>query len=79
MIKIDKKSYKSVDIYYIGCVITKYLYDEDVDSVCPMYLINEMDGYIEEENENQYIILFLQIKTKKYQKNTQNVGMKLKI
>ena len=44
-----------------------------------MYLINEMDGYIEEENENQYIILFLQIKTKKYQKNTQNVGMKLKI
>ena len=45
--KIDK----SVDIYYIGCVITKYLYDEDVDSVCPMYLINEIDGYIEKKME----------------------------
>ena len=51
MIKIDKKSYKSVDIYYIGCVITKYLYDEDVDSVCPMYLIDEIDGYIEKKME----------------------------
>ena len=51
LLKIDKKSYKSVDIYYIGCVITKYLYDEDVDSVCPMYLINEIDGYIEKKME----------------------------
>ena len=45
--KIDK----SVDNYYIGCVITKYLYDEYVDSVCPMYLINEIDGYIEKKME----------------------------
>ena len=45
------KIHKSVDNYYIGCVITKYLYDEDVDSVCPMYLINEIDGYIEKKME----------------------------
>ena len=38
-----------------------------INSVNPLYLIIEnVDGYIEVKNGNKYVILLLQIKTKKY-------------
>ena len=50
LIKMDKMSYKSIDIYYIGYMTMKdsdYVY---INSVNPLYLvINKPDVYIEEK------------------------------
>ena len=51
LLKIDKKSYKNIDIYYIGYVKIKKIDDyESIYSVNPLYLrINHASGYIEEK------------------------------
>ena len=57
LIKIDIKSYKNIDIYYIGYITTKSSSDcENINSVNPLHLlIGEVDGYIEENNGNKYL------------------------
>ena len=57
LIKIDKKSYKNIGIYYIGYITIKSISDyEYINSVNPLYLIiGEVDGYIEENNGNKYL------------------------
>ena len=52
MLKLDKKSYKNLDIYNIGYVTIKRIgYVYDINSVNPLYLrINNANGYIEELN-----------------------------
>ena len=64
LLKIDKKDYNEIDIYYIGYVTIKKIGDyNNINSVNPMYLIiNEMIGHfecnsIEEKNENKYLVL----------------------
>ena len=49
--KIDKKSYKNIDIYYIGYITIKKISDyENVHSVHPLYLITgEVDGHVKEK------------------------------
>ena len=50
-----------------------------INSVNPLYLIiNEVDGYVKEENGNKCLILVFTDKTNKYWQNTQNFGMALK-
>ena len=68
LLKIDKKSYKNTGIYYIGYITIKKINDcENINSVNPLYLmIGKVDGYIKENNGNKYLVLLLQIKTKKY-------------
>ena len=40
LLKIDKKSYKNIDIYYIGYITIKKIDDYDnIYSVNPLYLI----------------------------------------
>ena len=58
LLKIDKKSYKNINIYYIGYIIIKKIDDyESVYSVNPLYLrINHASGYVEEKNGNKYLI-----------------------
>ena len=58
LLKIDKKSYKNVDIYYIGYNTIKIISDyESINSVNPLYLIvGKADGYIEEKNGNKYLV-----------------------
>ena len=58
LLKIDKKSNKIIDIYYIEYVKIKNIGDyESIYSVNSLYLIiGEVDGYIEENNENNYLI-----------------------
>ena len=57
LLKIDKKSYKNIDICYIGYIITKYFDDEDVLSVNPLnFIAHEVGGYIEESNGNKILI-----------------------
>ena len=55
-LKIDKTSYKNIDIYYIGYIAIKKI-DDYESSVNPLYLrINHASGYIEEKNGNKYLI-----------------------
>ena len=53
-LKVDKKSYKNISIYYIGYITIKSITDyENINSLNPLYLIiAEVDGYIEENNGN---------------------------
>ena len=55
LLKIDKKLYKNIDIYYIGYITIKKTDDcESIYSVNPLYLhINQESGYIEEKNGNK--------------------------
>ena len=58
LLKIDKKSYKDIDIYNIGYTAIKKIGNcKNIYSVNPLYLcINHSSGYIEEINENKYLI-----------------------
>ena len=51
LLKIDKKSYKNIDIYYIGYVKIKKIDDyESIYSVNPLYLrVNHASGFIEQK------------------------------
>ena len=58
LLKIDKKSYKNIDIYYIGYITMKNSDYVKINSVNTLYLIvNKVDGCIEEINENKYLTL----------------------
>ena len=56
--KIDKKSYKNIDIYNIGYITIKKIDDcKNIHSVNPLYLlIDYANGYIEEKGVNKYLI-----------------------
>ena len=58
LLKLDKKSYKDIDIYNIGYITIKKIGDsKNIYSVNPLYLrINHTSGYIEEIDENEYLI-----------------------
>ena len=69
LLKIDKKDYNEIDIYYIGYVTIKEIADyNNINSVNPLYLmINEMIGHFEcnsvecnsaeKKNKNKYLVL----------------------
>ena len=52
LLKIDKKDYNEIDIYYIGYVTAKKIANcNNINSVNPLYLmINEMIGHFDENN-----------------------------
>ena len=58
LLKIDKKHYKWINIYYIGYITIKKNDEyESIYSVNPLYLhINHASGYMEEQNGNKYLI-----------------------
>ena len=51
LLKIDRKSYKNIDIYYIGYITIKKFSDyENIHSVHPLYLIfHSAKGYFKEK------------------------------
>ena len=59
MLKVDKKDYNRIDIYYISYVTVKKIANcNNINSVNPLYLmINEMIGHFEKKNENKYLVL----------------------
>ena len=58
LLKIDKKAYKNIDVYYIGYITMKDSDCVKINSVNPLYLIiDEVDGPFEEKNGNKYLIL----------------------
>ena len=58
LLKIDKKHYKEINIYYISNITIKEIDDcESIYSVNPLYLlVNHANGYIEEKGVNKYLI-----------------------
>ena len=60
LLKIDKKHYKGINIYYIGYITIKETDDcENTRSVNPLYLLsNHANGYNEEKNGNKYLIFY---------------------
>ena len=66
LLKIDKKPYKDVNIYYIGYITIKKFSDcENIHSVKPLCLIiHSAAGYFKEENGEKYFITDL---TEKYE------------
>ena len=67
LIKIDKKAYKNIGIYFIGYIKIKSISDyENINSVNPLYLIiGDVDGYTEESNGNKYLTFASTNKNKK--------------
>ena len=66
LLKIDKKSYKNIDIYYIGYITIKKFSDcENIHSINLLYLIiYSATRYFKEKNSEKYLILDL---TEKYE------------
>ena len=58
LLKIGKKHYKGINIYYTGHITIKTFGDcENIYSVNPLYLlINHASQYTEEKNGNKYLI-----------------------
>ena len=59
LLKVDKKDYKEIDIYYIGYVtVKKIAHCNNTNSGNLLYvMINEMIGHFEGKNENKYLFL----------------------
>ena len=59
LLKIDKKSHKDIDIYYISYITTKIIRDcENIYSVNPLYLvIHSVTGNFKEKNGEKYLII----------------------
>ena len=57
LLKIDKKPYKDVDIYYIGYITTKKFSDcENIRSVNPLYLIiHSATGHFKEKKPRKIL------------------------
>ena len=80
LLKIDKKLYKNLDIYYTGHMTIKKIDDyESIYSVNPLYLrIDQARGYIEDKNGNKYSMFHSVNENNKVLKNTLEFGMELK-
>ena len=65
LLKINKKSCKNIDIYYIGYITMKDFDYVKINNVNPLYLIiGEVDEFIEEKNGNKYLTLVSTDKSK---------------
>ena len=53
LLKLDKKSYKNIGIYYTGYITKKDEYK--INSVNPLnLLVHRIDGFVEEKRGNKY-------------------------
>ena len=75
MLKLDKKTYKNLDIYNIGYVTVKKIGSGyDINSVNPLYLrINNGNRYIEKKDSNRYLVFDLTDKNKELLKKYSDV------
>ena len=75
LLKIDKKSYKYINIYNIGYVTKKKNGNcMNIKSVNPLYLgITHANGYIEEKDSNKYLVFDSTDENKELLKNYNDV------
>ena len=80
LLKIDKKTFKGINIYYIGYITKiKIDYCQNTYSVNPLYLrIDHANRYIEEKNGNKYLVFDSVDENKKLLKNAMMLGMELR-
>ena len=80
MLKIDRRNYKEIDIYYIGYVTVKTIANcNNINSVNPLYLmIDKMIGHFEEKNRNKYFVLDDVEENKEVSKKHDNIWGKIK-
>ena len=74
--KIDKKSYKSINIYNIGYVTHTHTKSNcmNINSVNPFHLgITRANGYIEEKDSNKYLVFDSTDENKELLKNYNDV------
>ena len=78
LLKIGKKPYKGIDIYYIGYITMKKFSDcENIHSVNPLYLIiYSATGYFKEKNGKKYLIID---STEKYEEVLSGIRSEIKI
>ena len=77
-LKLDKKSHKNIDIYYIGYITKKDEYK--INSVNPLYLlVHRIDGFIEEKRGNKYLNIAFTDSNNAVLKNMLKFGVELKI
>ena len=70
LLKIDKKTYKDIDIFNIGYVAKKIDDCINISSVNPLYLrIDNASGYIEEINGDKYLFFDVRDENKKLLKD----------
>ena len=81
MLKLDKKSNKNLDIYNTGYVTVKKIgpgSGYNINSVNSLYLrIDNANGYIEEINEDKYLIFDVTYEHKNYLKDMMMFLMEL--
>ena len=77
LLKIDKKSHKDIDIYYIGYITIKKFSDyENFHSVNPLYLIfHSVTGHCKENYGEKFLIID---STKKYEEVFSGVVSEIK-
>ena len=74
LLKIDKKSYKDINIYNIGYVTKKKIYDWILTAFNPLYLgITCANVYIEDKGINKYLIFNSTDENKELLKNYNDV------
>ena len=80
LLKIDKKSYKDINIFNIGYVTKKKNGNcMNINSVNPLYLgITRVNGYIEEKGSNKYLVFDLTDKNKELLKKYSDVFNRIK-
>ena len=83
LLKVDKKHYKEIDVYYIGYVTFKEITNcDNINSVNPLYwTIDKMIGHFEEKSENKYLVLDVVNETKEISQKYEEVweGVKKEI
>ena len=79
-LKIDKKDYNKIDIYYIAYVTVKKIDNcKNINCVNPLYLmIDEMIGDFEEKCENKYLVLDDADKNKEFSRKYEEVWKGIK-
>ena len=54
LLKLDKKSFKNIGVYYNGYIAKKYQYK--INSVNPLYLlVHRIHGFIKEKEGSKYL------------------------
>ena len=78
LLKLDKKSFKNVGVYYIGYIIKKDEYK--IDSVNPLYLlVHRIDGFTEEKEASKYLNIASTDNSSEVMKNMKKSGVELTI
>ena len=88
LLKLDKKSFKNIGVYYIGHVTKKDDYKINsvnplylkINSVNPLYLlVHIIDGFIEEKQGSKYLNIASTDSNSEVLKNMKKFGVELKV